>query len=118
LYPKKRRAESRWFIVKKLIPWLGGKRSLAKRIAASLPEHTCYVEPFCGGGSVFFAKAPSAVEVLNDKHLGLIREGQGAVHDRTKEDRPVERGIDHPGSVKGDLSRPFQGLQKGCLRGA
>lgn len=58
--------------MKKLIPWLGGKRSLAKRIAASLPPHTCYVEPFCGGASVFFAKEPSRVEVLNDKHLGLM----------------------------------------------
>ena len=58
--------------MRKLVPWLGGKRALARRIAASLPPHTCYAEPFSGGASVFFAKPPSTVEVLNDKHLGLV----------------------------------------------
>ena len=58
--------------MRKLVPWLGGKRALAKRIAGSLPDHVCYVEPFCGGASIFFAKDPSRVEVLNDKHLGLM----------------------------------------------
>ena len=58
--------------MRKLVPWLGGKRALARRIAASLPPHTCYAEPFSGGASVFFAKPPSKVEVLNDKHLGLM----------------------------------------------
>jgi len=58
--------------VKKLVPWLGGKRALARRIAENLPTHTCYVEPFAGGASVFFVKSKSRVEVLNDKHLGLV----------------------------------------------
>lgn len=58
--------------MKKLVPWLGGKRALAGRIARTLGPHTCYAEPFCGGASVFFAKTPSRVEVLNDKHLGLM----------------------------------------------
>ena len=58
--------------MKKLVPWLGGKRALARRIAENLPTHTCYVEPFAGGASVFFVKSRSKVEVLNDKHLGLV----------------------------------------------
>ncbi len=37
-----------------------------------LPEHGCYVEPFCGGATVFFAKKKSSVEVLNDTNDNLI----------------------------------------------
>jgi DNA adenine methylase len=44
--------------VKPIIPWLGGKRRLARQIIATFPEHTAYVEPFCGGAAVFFMKAP------------------------------------------------------------
>jgi len=48
------------------LSYIGGKRSLAKRIIATLPEHTTYVEAFAGGAQVFFHKEPSKVEVLND----------------------------------------------------
>src|SRR5205807_5336127 len=42
------------------------KNRLAKKIISLIPEHTTYVEPFCGGAQVFFHKEPSAVEILND----------------------------------------------------
>jgi len=48
------------------LSYIGGKRSLAKRIIAALPQHTTYVEAFAGGAQVFFHKEPSKVEVLND----------------------------------------------------
>jgi DNA adenine methylase len=48
------------------LSYIGGKRSLAKRIIAIFPEHTTYVEAFAGGAQVFFHKEPSKVEVLND----------------------------------------------------
>ena len=37
-----------------------------------LPEHRTYVEPFCGAAAIFFAKAPSEVETLNDIHSGVV----------------------------------------------
>jgi len=48
------------------LAYIGGKNRLAKQIISILPEHTTYVEPFCGGAQVFFHKPASKVEVLND----------------------------------------------------
>jgi len=55
-----------------IIPWIGGKRRLAKRILPLFPEHTCYVEPFAGGAALFFLKEPARVEVLNDFNSELV----------------------------------------------
>ena len=51
-----------------VIAWPGGKRRLAKvllPLIASRP-HTCYVEVFAGGASMFFLRPPAKNEVLND----------------------------------------------------
>jgi DNA adenine methylase len=48
------------------LPYIGGKRAIAKQIIAVFPKHRTYVEPFAGGAQVFFHKEPSKVEVLND----------------------------------------------------
>jgi DNA adenine methylase len=48
------------------LSYLGGKNRVAQKIISLMPEHKCYIEPFCGGAQVFFHKEPSRVEVLND----------------------------------------------------
>ena len=55
-----------------IIPWIGGKRRLAPVILPLFPDHTCYVEPFCGAAALFFLKPQSHVEVLNDVNAELV----------------------------------------------
>lgn len=54
------------------IAYYGGKQQLASRIIGLIPEHRIYVEPFFGGGAVFWAKEPSEVEIVNDTNGELI----------------------------------------------
>jgi DNA adenine methylase len=63
----------------------GGKTYLAPRIVEYLPKHKIYVEPFVGGGAVFYRKYPSEVEVLNDKDQDIIFMNR-FIRDMTKED--------------------------------
>lgn len=44
----------------------GGKAKIAAWIVSNLPDHDIYIEPYFGGGSVFFAKPPARIEVVND----------------------------------------------------
>ncbi len=55
-----------------IIPWVGGKRRLAKKILPQFPDHTCYVEPFCGAAALYFMKPPSKAEVINDINGELV----------------------------------------------
>lgn len=45
----------------------GGKTYLAPKIAGMIPPHKTYVEPFVGGGAVYFQHEPSEREVIGDK---------------------------------------------------
>ena len=57
---------------KPIIPWMGGKRRLAKQIMPHVEGYRTYVEPFAGGAAIFFMKEPSPVEVINDLNGELV----------------------------------------------
>lgn len=54
------------------ITYYGGKQNMLKVILPKIPHHTTYVEPFFGGGAVFFGKPKSDFEVVNDINNRLI----------------------------------------------
>ena len=54
------------------ITYYGGKQKMLKYILPMIPYHTIYVEPFFGGGAVFWAKEPAKVEFINDKNAEVI----------------------------------------------
>lgn len=53
------------------ISYYGGKQSMLKHILPLIPEHKHYIEPFFGGGAVFWSKEPSQTEIIND-YNGMV----------------------------------------------
>jgi DNA adenine methylase len=58
--------------IKAIVPWFGGKRTMAPDVVIELGKHTQYFEPFCGSMAVLFAKEPSQKETVNDLHGDLV----------------------------------------------
>ena len=54
------------------ITYYGGKINLVSKILPLIPKHRVYVEPFFGGGAVFFAKEKSEAEVINDTNAMAV----------------------------------------------
>jgi DNA adenine methylase len=72
------------------LSYYGGKQQLAGRILGMIPEHNVYCEPFCGGAAIFFAKEPSAIEIINDTNGEIIN-----FYEVLKQDFPaLEREIE------------------------
>lgn len=56
----------------KVLNYPGSKWGMAEEIAAMLPPHRTYLEPFFGSGAVFFTKAPSSIEIINDRDGDVV----------------------------------------------
>lgn len=54
------------------ISYYGGKLNLVKHILPLIPKHKIYVEPFVGGGAVFWSKNQSEIEYINDLNPYII----------------------------------------------
>jgi DNA adenine methylase len=52
--------------------YAGGKFYARKLILAHIPRHAAYIEPFAGGGSIFFAKPKAEYNQLNDIDSELV----------------------------------------------
>lgn len=59
-------------LVMPILKWVGGKRQLLSELRKRMPKGiTQYVEPFVGGGALFFDRQPSCA-ILNDSNTELI----------------------------------------------
>lgn len=55
------------------VNWFGGKGNMLAKLLPLIPEGgRPYCEPYAGGASVFFARQPAPVEVLNDLDGDLV----------------------------------------------
>jgi len=59
-------------LVVKPFRWFGGKGLLINKLLPWVGLGKIYVEPFCGGASLFWNKRPHPVEVLNDLNRDVI----------------------------------------------
>lgn len=65
------------------ITWYGGKQMMLKYILPMIPDHKLYVEPFFGGGAVYFSKEPSKAEVINDVNREAVNFYKVAVNNHS-----------------------------------
>ncbi len=111
-----------------IIKWSGGKKDELKNILEHIPEkYDIYLEPFIGGGAVYFNLNPDK-SVINDVHKELIdfyqciKDGKsGEIYEFMKEHpNNEETYYKVRGSIpnnKLDNAKRFYYLRKTCYRG-
>ncbi len=111
-----------------IVKWSGGKKDELKNIIPYIPNnYDIYLEPFIGGGAVFFNQNPDKA-VINDVHKELtdfytaIKNGNaGAIYDFMKSHPNDEatyykvRSYDNTDAL--DNAKRFYYLRKTCFRG-
>lgn len=87
--------------------YAGGKFYARKLIIEQIPPHTHYVEPFAGGGSIFFAKSKVRDNWLNDKDIELVNT---YLHIRDKPEKLIESlaGIEAKKELHGYYKNEFK----------
>lgn len=104
---------------------IGTKKSLLDKVFRAFPddsEFDTYVEPFVGGGAVYWAKEPSKREVINDldsELIGLYRllkttKSRDFRTDLTSQ--PVIQSFFNKGKPRSDAARLQYGIVASCNR--
>jgi DNA adenine methylase len=117
------------FSLKPIIKWSGGKSDEIKQFMKYIPsDYETYIEPFVGGGSLYFHLAPKKA-VINDVHKELIdlyeciKEGHSnQIHDfmnnnPNDEDTYYKIRDNMPIINKLDSAKRFYYQRKTCFRG-
>lgn len=66
---------------------------MLRHILPLIPNHHIYVEPFFGGGAVYWAKTPSPCEVINDVNMNIVNFYEVLKHDYFSLKRKVESTV-------------------------
>jgi DNA adenine methylase len=110
-----------------LVKWSGGKAEEIKQILPFMPTHETYVEPFIGGGALYFYLNPHKA-VINDIHPELVKLYRAiatgrrldmkafmTAHPNTEEEYYKVRSM--PITSDFDAACQFYYLRKTCFRG-
>ena len=99
-----------------IIKWSGGKRDEIQHFEKYIPPHETYIEPFVGGGAVYFHLQPQKA-VISDVHPDLIalyktiQEGKSNEIKEFMETHPNTEEIYY--TVRDDIS-PTNDLERAC----
>lgn len=114
--------------LKPIIKWSGGKKDELKQILPHIPEtYTTYLEPFIGGGAVYFHLNPNSA-VINDVHKELvdfyqsIKNGHSTdIYDfmmqHPNDEETYYKVRDYDNTDVLDNAKRFYYLRKTCFRG-
>lgn len=114
---------------KPILKWAGGKTQLLNSIIPKVPEsYGKYIEPFVGGGALFFALNPGQAVIAdsNPELINMYREVAGHVDEvigylsqykNTKEDFYAARELNWTGLSKAQAAARMLYLNKTCFNG-
>jgi len=128
LHKKKPPKKIKYKSLRPIVKWSGGKKDELKNIIPHVPHtYSIYLEPFIGGGAVYFHLNPK-YSVINDVHKELIDFYQSIKNGHTNEiynfmkNHPNDektyykvRGYDNTDML--DNAKRFYYLRKTCFRG-
>lgn len=114
--------------LKPIIKWSGGKKDEIKHFEKHIPEYETYIEPFIGGGGVYFHLCPPK-SVISDVHKELIalyrslKDGHSEDIYKFMQENPNEADVYY--EIRNemvinsdlDLAKRFYYQRKTCFRG-
>ena len=114
--------------MKPIVKWSGGKKDEIKMFQDHIPDYKTYIEPFVGGGSLYFHLSPKKA-VIADVHDDLIafyksiKDGKSQeIHEFMNQNPNEEKNyykVRDEMEIQSELDRAkqFYYLRKTCFRG-